>query len=117
MKEIKKILSKERLSAIGNAVKECSRVLLPVIGCAIYSQRGAIINALDGLRYSGEVGYDDAAKVIMDSDMMSSYKTAVFKLLRTGEDSEYYKAIIHVVKSDALSSHKVEMITEINNQK
>lgn len=117
MKGIKQVLSKERLSAIGNVVKECSKVLLPVIGCAIYSQRGAIINALEELQYSGDVGYDDAAKVIMDCNIMSSYKTDIFKLLKTGEDSEYYKAIIHVVKSDMLSSYKVEMITEINNKR
>lgn len=109
-------VSKERLTAIGNVVKEYSKIVIPVLGYAIFSKRGMIADALEELRYSGNVGYDDAAKVIMDSDMLTFYKTDILKLLKTGQKSEYYKTIIRVVKSDVLSSYKVEMIEELNEK-
>lgn len=112
-----KIVNKERLSTIGNVVKEYSKVLGPLVGYAIFSQRGAIINAIDELRYSGNVKYDDAVKVIMDSDMIAAYKTNILKILKRDQDSEYYKTIIHIVKSDVIAAYKVDMISEINKEK
>lgn len=109
-------VNKEVLTKVGYIVKEYSKVVLPALGYAIFSQRGRIPDALDELRYSGNVGYDDAAKVIIDSDMLSSYKTQIFKLLKAGKDVEYYKTIIRVVKSDLLTRYKVELIEELNGK-
>lgn len=117
MKKFNQALSKERLYAIGNVVKEYSKVLGPVIGYVLYSNRGAIADVLEELRYSGNVNYNDAVKVIMNSNMLTSYKTDIMKILKKNESSEYYKTIINVVKSDVLSSYKVEMISEINKEK
>lgn len=107
-------LNKEELSKVGHIIKKYSKVVLPALGYVIFSQRGRIADALEELRYSGNVGYDDAAKVIMDSNMLSSYKTQIFKHMKLGRDSEYYKTVIRVVKSDLLTSYKVELIEELN---
>ena len=110
----KRTVGKEVLTKVGYIVKEYSKVVLPALGYAIFSQRGKLVGLLEELQYSGNVTYNDAVRVIMDSDMLTSYKTDIVKILKRNETSDYYKAVIHTVKSDILSIYKVDIIEELN---
>lgn len=108
MKGIKEIVTKERLNAVGNFVRESSKVVIPIMGYAVFS--GAGHELLNKIRYSGKIKYDDAVKAITNSNMMSSDKTKVLVSLKKDGDSEFYRAVINTVTSTMFSSDKVETI-------
>ena len=60
--------------------------------------------------------YGGAVKAIMNSDMLSSYKQEAIKALKTDGSIDYYKAVIHVVYSSAMSSYKVNMIQDLSSK-
>lgn len=61
------------------------------------------------------VGYKEAVGAIMDSNMFSHYKTEAVEMLKRYESSEYYGAIIRIVKDSSMFSHdKVKMIKHLS---
>lgn len=60
--------------------------------------------------------YSGAVEAIMKSDMMSSYKQEAINALKTDGSIDYYKAVIHVVYSSAMSSYKVNMIRDLSSK-
>lgn len=108
MKVISEIVTKERLNAVGNFIKEGSKIVIPIMSYAVFS--GAGHELLDKIRYSGKVKYDDAVKAITNSNMMSSDKTKALVSLKKDGDSEFYRAVIDTVTSTMFSSDKVETI-------
>ena len=67
--------------------------------------------------YIGNVGYSDVFGAIMDSDMLSSTKKEAAAILPKDGDSELYKAILYVLRSDMMSSSKLETIRSICENK
>ena len=108
MTGIKEFVTKEHFNAIGNFVKESSRVVIPIVGYVAFS--GAGQELLNKIRYSGKIKYDDAVKAITNSNMMSSDKTKVLVSLKKDGDSEFYRAVINTVTSAMFSSDKVKTI-------
>ena len=68
---------------------------------------------MDMIRYNGNVGYDDAVKVVMDSSIPSYDKSRIMQFLKRDENSEYYRAVIHTIKSSMSSYTKVEIIQNV----
>lgn len=61
--------------------------------------------------------YDTAIKAIMNSGMYSHDKSKAANMIKRGEDTEYYKAIIHVAQDSRLYSHdKVELIEGLSEK-
>lgn len=115
MKGIKNIITKEQLCAVGNFIKESSRIVIPIVGCAIFSETGREL--LEKIRYSGNMKYDDAVKAITNSNMMSSDKAKVLTSLKKDGDSEFYKGVINTVTSSMFSSDKVETVLSMCENK
>lgn len=61
-----------------------------------------------------EVNYSDAICAIMNSTMLSSYKSSVSRNVKRAENEEYYKAIISIVNSDMLDCYKFNAIRSMN---
>ena len=57
-----------------------------------------------------------AGESIMNSDMMSSYQQEAIQALKTDGSVDYYKAVIHIVYSSAMSSYKVSMIKDLSSK-
>lgn len=76
-----------------------------------------MMNRSVDMTYIGNVRYSDVFSAIMSSDMMSSYKKEAASLLPKDGDSELYKAVIHVLRSDMMSSSKLETIKSICENK
>ena len=68
-----------------------------------------------GQPISKTASYDEAVKAITESSMLSSCKCEAVTILKRGEQEEYYKAVISIVKSDDLGSAKVKMIAGLNH--
>lgn len=64
----------------------------------------------------GEAKYSDAIDAVMNSDMLSSTKTAIVEVMKRDEDSEYYKTVISIVNSDMLGSAKLHAITTLSKE-
>lgn len=60
--------------------------------------------------------YDEAIRVITNSDMFSSHKQEAIMVLKRSEDIYYYRAIIAIVESDMFSSGKLSSIREISTK-
>lgn len=60
--------------------------------------------------------YGGAVEAIMKSDMLSSYQREAINALKPDGSIEYYKAVIHVIYSSALSSYKVDMIKNLSSK-
>ena len=99
---------------VGTVVKIGGMTML--YGLAAMASRVSLKDVVDSIRYSGDVTYSDAINVVLESNMLSSYKEQAMKLLKKGRDSEYYKAIIKIIKSDMLSSYKIEAITTLSEE-
>lgn len=65
-------------------------------------------------RLTAKADYSGAVKVIMNSDMMSSYKRDAIDAMQKDRDEDYYKSIIEVVNSNMLGSYRVETIKKIS---
>lgn len=94
--------------SIGNFVgKFCD---VAACGLLILASRKAVDYAVDDY-VSAFAGYGDAMSAIMKSNMYSHNKREAAEALKRTEDSEYYKAIIHIAQDSRLYSHdKVELI-------
>lgn len=60
------------------------------------------------------VGYKDAVGAIMDSAMFSQSKSEAVESLKRHESSDYYGAVIRIVKSNMFSNDKVKMIKHLS---
>lgn len=93
-----------------------------VVGTALVYGLASMVSSkstrdmVDNIRYSGNASYSDAVGVIMDSDMLDSYKNEAIGLLKKNSDAEYYKTVIKIVKSDMLGSSRVKAITNIGEE-
>lgn len=60
--------------------------------------------------------YGDAVEAIMDSGMLSSYKTEAIALLKRDGTTDYYRSVIRVIEDDSmLSSYKIDMVKTLSN--
>lgn len=60
------------------------------------------------------VGYSDAVKAIMNSNMFSGDKSQAVSVLKRYDSSEFYKAIISIANdSSVFSGDKVRMIKQL----
>lgn len=60
--------------------------------------------------------YGDAVEAIMDSGMLSSYKTEVIAMLKRNGTADYYRSVIRVIEDDSmLSSYKIDMVKTLSN--
>lgn len=114
MRKMKDLITKENLAKIGNVTKNVCAVAIPVLGSIVFSDLGREL--LDDIRYSGNVNYDDAVKVITNSDMFSSYKVEALSLLKKDGDAAYYKAVIGIIRSNSFASYKIEMMKKMNEK-
>ena len=99
---------------VGRIVKIGSVALL--YGLASMASKTSVRDAIDSIRYSGNVSYCDAVGVIMDSDMFDSNKNRAMELLKKDGNVEYYKTIIKIIKSDMFDSNKIRTIETLNGE-
>lgn len=59
--------------------------------------------------------YSGAVEAIMNSSMLSEYKSEAIGLLKRDEEKEYYKAVISIVKSNDIGSEKVKILNALNH--
>ena len=116
---VKNVLNNEYvqkgLTTVGNVVKTGISIVGPVLISAVAT--GAVKQLQDKTRFCGVVGYGDAVKAILESDLYSSAMEEAISILEKDKDQEYYKAIIRVVDSNTYSSAKLRMIKEIGGKK
>lgn len=93
--------------------KKGMRFVGPILIAAWYN-KSTIQNVVNDIQLSGNIGYDDAVKVITNSSMYSGDKCDAVELLKVGQDTEYYKAVVNVLKSNMYSSDKLDMIKTLN---
>lgn len=94
---------------IGNIIKTGGRLAV----CAAVVILPYAKDISDKMRCNGPVKYSDVVNVILNSCMMSSYKTELIELLPKNAESDLYRTVIHVINSDMLSSNKVKVIKDI----
>lgn len=107
-----KLVGKDTMKTVSNITKSLKGVIVPVLGVVLSSI--TISDLLNAVHYSGNVGYDDAVKVIINSNMLSSYKTEAIHVLKHDESPDYYRAVISTVNSDMMSSYKVDIIRNMS---
>lgn len=104
--------NREQLNNIGRMVKKGGKYLfygvVTVLSCTTVTDE-----IFRSMRYSDGASYSDAIGAIMDSDMLGSYKDEAVSVLTRDGDEEFYKAIIHVVNSNMLGSHRVDTIKKM----
>lgn len=61
------------------------------------------------------VGYSDAIKVIMDSDLLDHYKSEAISNLKFDETQSYYVAVISIMSSDMLDHYKMDSFKKLNS--
>lgn len=111
MKKLNLSIDQKKLDTIGKVVKKGCEIAGYAVSIAL--SYVSVRDMLDAVKYSGEVDYGDAVDAIMSSDMLSSYKEKAVTVLKKGEDSQFYKAIIRVAKSDMMSSYKCDTIKKM----
>lgn len=107
-----KLISTETKNTVANIVKGLKGVIIPVVGVILSSI--TISDLLNAVRYCGNVGYDDAVKAIMNSNMMSSYKTKAVSAVKRDGTPDYYRAVISTVNSDMMSNYKIDVIRNMS---
>lgn len=111
---VNKELIKSGLKTVGGIVKTGCDLAVPFIVYSLFNGGGKRI--IDKIEENKIVKYDDVIKAIIDSDMMSSYQKDAMALVKRNEDPAYYKTIVHIVKSNAMSSNKIDMIKVLNGE-
>ena len=99
-------------SKVGNAAKEIGGWVLTagiMVGPYLMMKDSTTVK----VRYIANAKYSDVISTVLNSGMLSSYKTEVMAMVPKNGDTELYKSIIAVVNSDMLSSSKVEVIKDI----
>lgn len=109
-----KLVGKDAMKTVANIAKSLKGVIIPVLGVVLSSI--TISDLLNAVRYRGNVGYDDAVKVIMNSSMLASYKTEAITVLKHDGSPDYYRAVISTVNSDMMSSYKVDAIRNMSKE-
>lgn len=54
--------------------------------------------------------YYELAEVIVNSDMLDSYKETLIDIVENNKIPSYYQAVANIIKSDMLTSTKIKMI-------
>lgn len=103
---------KRGLISTVEVVKKGCMIAAPIVAATLINGKAEEI--VNKMRYCGEVGYDDAVRVILDSDMLSSYRKEAVSLVKVGRGSDYYRAIIHAVGSSLMSSDRVDLIRRLS---
>lgn len=108
---MKKInITKEK---VGGAVKATGRFAIYGLSCLALILPH-VENSIDAVkRCIVKANYSDTIKVIVNSNMLDSYKKEVINMVEKDKDEEYYKAIVEVVNSNMLGSYTVEAIKKI----
>ena len=78
-----------------------------------YIANGSARDAVDFVRYRKNVGFQDAVNVILKSKMNPIDKHEVVKELIVDGDSDFYKKVISIIKSNVDSEHKLNIITRM----
>lgn len=107
-----KLISTETKNTVANIAKGLKGVIVPVVGVILSSI--TISDLLNAVRYCGNVGYDDTVKAIMNSNMMSSYKTEAVSAVKRDGTPDYYRAVISTVNSDMMSHYKIDAIRNMS---
>jgi hypothetical protein len=63
-----------------------------------------------------EISVSDAVGAIMLSDMFLDIKQSMLTELKTNESTDYYKAVISIVKSSKFSMDKLEVLRCLNKE-
>lgn len=95
-------------------VKRGCGIVFPIIGTVVCTD--LVKDIYNDIRYRGEVGYDDAVRAILDSNMFSANKQDAISVLKTGESSEYYKAVIIAARSSMFSYDRFETIRSMSER-
>lgn len=103
---------KKVLSTVGNYAKVGIVVASPYVLSKASKKLGDYI--ADKMAIGAVITYEDAARVILNSDMLGSQKKETLGLLQRGKDKEYYRLVARVIESVELGSTKIDMIKEIN---
>ena len=111
MKGLDKVFNEKNLKVVRQVAKRSCNVIVPVLVMALSTL--SVGEVMDMIRYNGNVGYDDAVKVIMDSSIPSYDISRIMQFLKRDENSEYYRAVIHTIKSSMSSYTKVEIIQNL----
>lgn len=106
------MLKNEILSKTGAVVKKACNVVVPVLMGLRFT--GMDKQILKAIRYSGNVKYDDAIRAITESNMLGSSMAEAMDLVQSNMETEYYRAVISAIQSNALGSTKLVMLKNIN---
>lgn len=99
------------MAKVGNAVKGFGNFVLSAAMVAapyMYLKSDSV-----KVRYISNASYSDAISAVLNSNMLSLYKTEIVNILPKDGDAELYKSIIAVINSDMMSRYKVEIIKDI----
>lgn len=97
---------------VGNAIKN-SCGLMVTVAAFVLPNLSMIKEIIEEVRYNGNATYSDVINVVLHSNMYSTDKTKLAAMVPKDKDSEFYKFIIKVVKSNIYSSDKVTVIKSI----
>lgn len=103
---------KRGLISTAEIIKKGFMIAGPIVAATLINGKAEEI--VNKMRYCGEVGYDDAVKAILDSDMLSSYRKEAVSLVKLDAESDYYKSVIYAVQSSLLGSDRVDLIRKIS---
>ena len=101
----------EVLGKIGNGVVEGCKVAFCV---GLLALPYLSTSNTKSTTYTSKVGYDDAVKAIVSSDMYSHDMSTVIETLKKVADTTYYGAVISIVNSNMYSHEKVKTIIDIS---
>ena len=100
------------LTKTGAMLKKGCNVLVPVLMGLRFT--GMDKQILKAIRYSGNVKYDDAIRVITESNMLGSSMAEAMDLVQSNMSCEYYRSVISAINSNTLGSTKIMMLKNIN---
>lgn len=105
-------MKKVNLEHVANIAKKAGKVVAGVALIAAYASVSENTYAVRDRKTT--YTYSDAVDAIMESDMFSADKRQAVSLLRRYGTSEFYKAVILVVKNESMwSSDKLNTIRDL----
>ncbi len=96
---------KKGLKTVGSFVMDVLEIISPVVVTGLFLTKPSM--------YKPIVKYSDVIVAVNDSGMWSDDKVKVISELPMGQNSEFYKAVIYVIKSSLLPSDKANLILEM----